>query len=82
VISCLKLTQGLSWLTSIDSKLMNRFTKNYRGFPLHLLVFIVQADRKPLAANLPHEANVEQVFSRAGRISDPNMNPAYLGTHS
>ena len=29
--------------------------------------------------HLPHEANVEQVFSRAGRISDPNMNPAYLG---
>ena len=29
---------------------------------------------------MPHEANVEQVFSRAGRISDPNMNPAYLGT--
>ena len=28
---------------------------------------------------MPHEANVEQVFSRAGRISDPNMNPAYLG---
>ena len=23
---------------------------------------------------------MEQVFSRAGRISDPNMNPAYLGT--
>ena len=22
---------------------------------------------------------MEQVFSRAGRISDPNMNPAYLG---
>ena len=42
-------------------------------FPLHLLVF------KQTASHLPHEANVEQVFSRAGRISDPNMNPAYLG---
>ena len=34
MISCLKLTQGLSWLTSIDSKLMNRFMKtmeNDRG---------------------------------------------------
>ena len=29
---------------------------------------------------MPHEANVEQVFSRAGRISNPNMTPAYLGT--
>ena len=43
-------------------------------FPLHLLVF------KQTASHLPHEANVEQVFSRAGRISDPNMDPAYLGT--
>ena len=27
-----------------------------------------------------HEANVEQVISRAGRMSDPNMDPAFLGT--
>ena len=27
----------------------------------------------------PHEANVEQYFSRAGNLSDPNMSPAYLG---
>ena len=25
---------------------------------------------------------MEQVFSRAGRISDPNMNPAYLLGHT
>ena len=43
-------------------------------FPLHHLVF------KQTASHLPHEANVEQVFSRAGRISNPNMTPAYLGT--
>ena len=34
---------------------------------------------KQTASHLPHEANVEQVFSRAGRLSDPNMNPNYLG---
>ena len=37
-------------------------------FPLHYVVF------KQTASHLPHEANVEQVFSRAGRLSDPNMN--------
>ena len=30
-------------------------------------------------AHLPHEANVEQVFSLSGRLSDPNMDPEYLG---
>ena len=39
-------------------------------FPLHYVVF------KQTASHLPHEANVEQVFSRAGRLSDPNMHPA------
>ena len=42
-------------------------------FPLHFLVF------KMTASHLPHEANVEQYFSRAGAISDPNMDPEYLG---
>ena len=42
-------------------------------FPLHGIVF------KQTACHLAHEANVEQVFSRAGRLSDPNMNPHYLG---
>lgn len=41
-------------------------------FPLHLIVF------KRTACHLPHEANVEQVFSRAGNLSDPNMDPEYL----
>ena len=27
-----------------------------------------------------HEGNVEQIFSLGGRLSDPNMNPAYLAT--
>lgn len=42
-------------------------------FPLHYTVF------KQLACHLPHEANVEQYFSRAGNLSDPNMSPEYLG---
>ena len=43
-------------------------------FPLHYVVF------KQTASHLPHEANVEQVFSRAGRLADPNMNPNFLAT--
>ena len=31
-----------------------------------------------LICHLPHEANVEQYFSRAGNLSDPNIDPAYL----
>ena len=42
-------------------------------FPLHFLLF------KQMACHLPHEANVEQYFSRAGNLSDPNIDPAYLG---
>ena len=43
-------------------------------FPLHFIVF------KQTACHLSHEANVEQVYSRAGNLSDPNMAPKYL-TH-
>ena len=44
-------------------------------FPFHSIVF------KQTASHLPHEANVEQIFSRAGKLSDPNLNPPhYLGT--
>ena len=42
-------------------------------FPLHMVVF------KLTACHLPHEANVERYFSRAGALSDPNMNPDFLG---
>ena len=34
---------------------------------------------KQVSGHLPHEANVEQYFSRAGFLSDPNIDPAYLG---
>ena len=41
-------------------------------FPLHFIVF------KQAACHLPHEANVEQIFSRAKLLSDPNMDPHRL----
>jgi hypothetical protein len=41
-------------------------------FPLHFIVF------KQTACHLSHEANVEQVISRAGNPSDLNMDPEYL----
>ena len=44
------------------------------SFPLHFTVF------KQTACHLSHEANVEQVFSRAGLLADPNLLPAHLST--
>ena len=44
-----------------------------KRFPLHYIVF------KQIALHLPHEANVEQYFSRAGKLSNPNLAPALLG---
>ena len=41
-------------------------------FPLHFILF------KQTACHLAHEANVEQVFSRAGNLADPNMDPEFL----
>ena len=29
---------------------------------------------------MPHEGNVEQIFSLGGRLSDPNIDPNYLAT--
>ena len=45
-----------------------------KEFPLHYFVF------RQTASHLPHEGNVEQIFSLGGRLSDPNMNPSYLAT--
>ena len=44
------------------------------SFPLHYIVF------KQTACHIPHEANVEQIFSRAGLLSDPNLDPIHLST--
>ena len=41
-------------------------------FPLHFIVF------KQTASHIPHEANIEQIFSRSGNLSDPNMDPHFL----
>ena len=41
-------------------------------FPLHFLVF------KQTASHLAAEANVEQVFSRAGQLSEVNLDPDSL----
>ena len=40
------------------------------SFPLHYIVF------KQTACHRSHEANVEQIFSRAGLLTDPNLDPA------
>ena len=43
-------------------------------FPLHYIVF------KQCASHIKHEANAEQLFSRAGllSLSDPNIDPHFL----
>ena len=41
-------------------------------YPLHYMVF------RQTASHLPHEGNSENAFSRAGNLSDPNINPLYL----
>ena len=43
-------------------------------FPLHFIVF------KQISSHIPHEGNVEQLFSRSGYLFDPNMDPDYLAT--
>ena len=45
-------------------------------FPLHYIIF------KQTACHIPHEANCEQLFSTAGLLSDPNMDPRYLSIQS
>ena len=39
---------------------------------LHYVVF------KQTASHIPHEGNVEQLFSRSGLLTDPNMKADYL----
>ena len=56
--------------------LLNEFAMYWalrERFPLHFTLF------KQTACHLPHEANIEQLFSRAGLLSDPNMDPVLLG---
>ena len=39
---------------------------------IHVIIF------KQTACHLPHEANVEQVFSRASLLTEPGMGPEFL----
>ena len=58
-------------------RLLNEFAMMWalrERFPLHLIVF------KQTACHLPHEATVEMLFSRAGLLTDPNMDPHFLAT--
>ena len=58
-----------------DGGLLNEFAMMWAlrdSFPLHFHII------KQTACHLPHEANVEQVFSRAGNLSEPNMDPEFL----
>jgi hypothetical protein len=60
-----------------EDGLLNEFKMMWElreSFPLHFTVF------KQTACHLSHEANVEQVFSRAGLIADPNLLPSHLST--
>lgn len=58
-----------------DDDVLNEFWMMWdlrKEFPLHFIVF------KQCASHLHHEANVEQVFSLAKRLSDPNLDPCQL----
>ena len=58
-----------------EDGLLNEFAMMWalrNKFPLHYVLF------KQTACHLPREANVEQIFSRAGLLADPNLNPAHL----
>ena len=55
-----------------DGQLVNEFEMMWalrERFPLHFIVF------KQVASHLSHEANVEQVFSRAGNLAEVHMDP-------
>ena len=60
-----------------EDGLLNEFKLAWQlrdRFPLHLIVF------KQTACHLCHEANVEQIFSRAGLLTDPNIDQDFLAT--
>ena len=60
-----------------EDGLLNEFKMMWElreSFPLHFTVF------KQTACHLSHEANVEQIFSRAGLLADPNLLPSHLST--
>ncbi len=54
---------------------LNEFARMWELRELFLIHFSVF---KQTACQLSHEANLEQVFFRAGNLSDSNMDPEYL----
>ena len=55
--------------------LLNEFAMMWalrETFPLHYVVF------KQTACHILHEANVEQIFSRAGLLANARLDPSYL----
>ena len=58
-----------------EQGLINDFALMYNlrdSFPLHFVVF------KQTAVHIPHEANVEQVFSTSGILSTAHTDPHHL----
>ena len=58
-----------------EQGLINEFALIYNlrdSFPLHFVVF------KQTAVHIPHEANVEQVFSTSGILSSAHTDPHHL----
>lgn len=58
-----------------SDSLLNEFQMMWElreQFSLHFIVF------KQCAVHLAHEGNVESIFSSAGRLADPNMDPRTL----
>ena len=58
-----------------EQGLLNEFALLWslrNAFPLHFIIF------KQTAVHIPHEANVEQVFSTAGLLSNALLDPGFL----
>ena len=63
---CASYPTSETYMPFVDDKgLLNEFAMMYalrERFPLHYVVF------RQTSSHLPHEANVEQVFSRSGLV--------------
>ena len=69
---------GLKEYYIAEDRLLNEFKMMWalrESFPLHFIVF------KQTACHLAHEANVEQVFSRARLLADPNLSSNLFPAH-
>ena len=65
ILCILSESLGETYMPFVDKGLLNEFAMMYalrERFPLHYVVF------RQTSSHLPHEANVEQVFSRSGLV--------------